>query len=168
MQKQNLTIMKKLFFTVFLTLGLVLSGQAQKISENALGLRLGDNDGFGAEVSYQRALGSSNRIEADLGWRNSKNVDAIKLAGLYQWVWNIDGGFNWYAGVGAGVGSWRYEHDGDKDSGSFVFAAGDIGIEYDFDIPLLISLDFRPEIGGSGYYENNYGSDIALGLRYQF
>ncbi len=168
MQKQNLTIMKKLFFTVFLTLGLVLSGQAQKISENALGLRLGDNDGFGAEVSYQRALGSSNRIEADLGWRNSKNVDAIKLAGLYQWVWNIDGGFNWYAGVGAGVGSWRYERDGDKDSGSFVFAAGDIGIEYDFDIPLLISLDFRPEIGGSGYYENNYGSDIALGLRYQF
>lgn len=168
MQKQNLTIMKKLFFTVFLTLGLVLSGQAQKISENALGLRLGDNDGFGAEVSYQRALGSSNRIEADLGWRNSKNVDAIKLAGLYQWVWNIDGGFNWYAGVGAGVGSWRYERDGYKDSGSFVFAAGDIGIEYDFDIPLLISLDFRPEFGGSGYYENNYGSDIALGLRYQF
>jgi hypothetical protein len=56
LQKQNLTIMKKLFFTVFLTLGLVLSGQAQKISENALGLRLGDNDGFGAEVSYQRAL----------------------------------------------------------------------------------------------------------------
>jgi hypothetical protein len=160
--------MKKLFFTLFLTLGLVLSGQAQKISENTLGLRLGDNDGFGAEVSYQRALSSSNRIEADLGWRNSKNVDAIKLAGLYQWVWNIDGGFNWYAGVGGGVGSWRYERDGDKDSGSFVFAAGDIGIEYDFDIPLLISLDFRPEFGGSGYYENNYGSDIALGLRYQF
>lgn len=168
MQKQNLTIMKKLFFTVFLTLGLVLSGQAQKISENALGLRLGDNDGFGAEISYQRALAKSNRLEVDLGWRNSKHVDAVKLTGLYQWVWNIDGGFNWYAGVGAGVGSWRYDHDGYKDSGSFVFAAGDIGIEYDFDIPLLISLDFRPEFGGSGYYENNYGSDIALGLRYQF
>jgi hypothetical protein len=27
----------------------------------------------------------------------------------------------------------------------------------------LISLDFRPEFGGSGYY-NNYGSDVALGL----
>jgi hypothetical protein len=35
------------------------------------------------------------------------------------------------------------------------FAAGDIGIEYNFDIPLLISLDFRPEFGGSGYYNNN-------------
>lgn len=168
MQKQKLTIMKKLFFTVFLTLGLVLSGQAQKISDNALGLRLGDNDGFGAEISYQRALAKSNRLEVDLGWRNSKNVDAVKLTGLYQWVWNIDGGFNWYAGVGAGVGSWRYNRDGYNDNGSFVFAAGDIGIEYDFDIPLLISLDFRPEFGGSGYYENNYGSDIALALRYQF
>ena len=160
--------MKKLFYTLFLTLGLMWSGKAQKISENAIGLRLGDNDGFGAEVSYQRALGSSNRFEADLGWRNSKHVDALKLAGLYQWVWNIDGGFNWYAGIGGGVGSWRYERYGDKDNGSFVFAAGDIGIEYDFDIPLMVSLDFRPEFGGSGYYENNYGSDIALGLRYQF
>jgi hypothetical protein len=24
---------------------------------------------------------------------------------LYQWVWNIDGGFNWYAGVGGGLGT---------------------------------------------------------------
>jgi hypothetical protein len=31
--------------------------------------------------------------------------NAIKLAALYQWVWNIDGGFNWYAGVGGGLGS---------------------------------------------------------------
>jgi hypothetical protein len=49
----------------------------------------------------------------------------------------------------------------------FVFAAGNIGIEYDFDIPLL-TLDFRPEFGGNGYYENNYGSDVALALKYQF
>ncbi len=160
--------MKKLFITASFILGMVSIVHGQKISENALGLRLGDNDGFGAEVSYQRALGSANRLEADLGWRNSKNVDAIKLTGIYQWVWNIDGNFNWYAGGGAGLGSWRYNKDGNSDSGSFVFAAGDIGIEYDFDIPLLLSLDFRPEFGGSGYYENNYGSDIAISVRYQF
>lgn len=164
--------MKKLFIAAFLMLG--FASQAQKISENALGLRVGDNDGFGAEISYQRALGSSNRIEADLGWRNSRHVDAIKLTGLYQWVWNIDGGFNWYAGLGAGVGSWRYDKDGPgngndrDDSGSFAFIAGDIGIEYDFDIPLLISLDFRPEFGGNDYYDDHYGADIGLGLRYQF
>jgi hypothetical protein len=49
-----------------------------------------------------------------------------------------------------------------------LFCCRDIGIEYNFDIPLLISLDFRPEFGGNGYYKNNYGSDIALGLKYQF
>lgn len=160
--------MKRLFFTVSLLIGLVCNSHAQKMSENALGLRIGDNDGFGAEASYQRALGSANRLELDLGWRNSRNVDAIKLTGLYQWVWKLDGNFNWYAGAGGGVGSWRYNSNGFKDNGSFAFIAGDIGVEYDFDIPLMLSLDFRPEFGGSGYYENNYGSDIALALRFQF
>jgi hypothetical protein len=33
---------------------------------------------------------------------------------LYQWVWNIDGGFNWYAGVGGGVGNYSHNFNGDK------------------------------------------------------
>lgn len=151
-------------------IGLAWSTQAQEISKNALGLRLGDNDGFGGEVSYQRGLSKKNRLEFDLGWRNSKNVDAIKLAGLYQWVWNIDGGFNWYAGVGGGLGSWNYDYSGFSDSGVFVFAAGDIGIEYNFDIPLQLSLDFRPElyVNSDGYREDDFGPDVALGIRYRF
>ena len=102
---------------------------------------------------------------------NFYDDDAIKLTGLYQWVWNIDGGFNWYAGVGGGVGSYDRKYNDNRDydnNGVFAFAAGDIGIEYNFDFPLLISLDFRPEFGGNGYYDDNYGSDIALGLKYQF
>jgi hypothetical protein len=62
-------------------------------------------------------LSSNNRLELDLGWRNRSNFNnnayddnAIKLTGLYQWVWNIDGGFNWYAGVGGGVGSYSYDN----------------------------------------------------------
>jgi len=158
-------------------MGLAFTTQAQDISKNTIGLRLGDNDGFGAEVSYQRRLSNSNRLELDLGWRNRNdyynngyygNDDAIKLAGLYQWVWNIDGGFNWYAGVGGGFGSYNSDYNGVNDSGLFAFAAGDVGIEYNFDFPLQLSLDFRPEIGGNGYYENSYSSDIALGVRYRF
>lgn len=157
-------------------LGLAFSAQAQDISKNALGLRLGDNDGFGGEISYQRGMGSNNRLEFDLGWRNSKHVDAFKLTGLYQWVWNIEGGFNWYAGVGAGVGSWSYDGPGDPDpdGGSFILAAGDIGIEYNFqEAPIQLSLDFRPEL----YFGDNrndldgydsFGPDIALGIRYRF
>lgn len=141
---------------------------AQELSDHAIGLRFGDNNGIGGELSYQKKLSSQNRVEIDLGWRNSNSVDAIKLIGLYQWVWEIDGSFNWYAGVGAGVGSWKTNSKIANDKDLFVVAAGDIGIEYNFEIPLLISLDFRPEIGGVGYYENRYGSDIALSLRYRF
>jgi hypothetical protein len=141
---------------------------SQEISENAIGLRFGDNNGFGGEISYQKKLNDQNRLEIDLGWRNSNNIDAVKLIGLYQWVWKIEDSFNWYAGVGAGIGSWKTSNDTNSDKDLFVVASGDIGIEYRFDIPLLISLDFRPEIGAAGYYENRYGSDIALALRYRF
>lgn len=169
--------MKKIILSAFMLMGLAFSAQAQTISKNALGLRLGDNDGFGGEVSYQRALsGNDNRLEFDLGWRNSNNVDAIKLVGLYQWVWNIEGGFNWYAGVGAGLGSWSYDGPGnpDNDGGTFILAAGDIGIEYDFEeAPIQLSLDFRPEFylnnsGDNRWREDNFGPDIALGIRYRF
>lgn len=157
--------MKKIILSSIMLIGLAFTTQAQDISKNALGLRIGDNSGLGAEISYQKALSGNNRLELDLGWRNSNNIDALKIAGLYQWVWNIDGAFNWYAGAGAGLGS----YSANSVSGTFAFAAGDVGIEYGFEeAPILISLDFRPEIGGHGYYDNNYGSDIALGLRYKF
>lgn len=172
--------MKKIILVASLIIGLSFSAQAQNSSKNALGLRLGDNDGFGGEISYQRKLSSNNRLELDLGWRNSNYVDAIKLVGLYQWVWNIDGGFNWYAGVGGGVGTWSYDNNnnnnnnnfnnGIDDSGTFALVAGDIGIEYNFDVPLQLSLDFRPEIyfNSDDFRENNFGPDIALGIRYRF
>lgn len=167
--------MKKIILSAIMLIGLAFTAQAQKVSENALGLRLGDNGGFGGEVSYQRGLSQNNRLELDLGWRNRNNyygnnydAKAVKLAGLYQWVWNIDGGFNWYAGVGGGVGSYAYYDANGRHDEVFAFAAGDIGIEYNFDIPLLISLDFRPELGGGGYYDNNFGPDVALGVRFQF
>ncbi|MDT0539807.1 MULTISPECIES: hypothetical protein [Croceitalea] len=145
---------------------------AQNISEHTLGLRLGDSDGFGAEISYQKSIGRYNRAEFNLGWRDSREFDAFKLAGVYQWVRNIDGGFNWYYGFGGGVGNSDFEAvpDRDRDDGLFVFAAGNLGIEYDFDIPLLISLDMRPEIGLLGFseFDNDFLFDFAIGLRYQF
>lgn len=162
--------MKKIILSAIMLLGLAFSAQAQDISKNALGLRIGDNDGLGTEISYQRGLGKNNRLELDLGWRSSNNVDGFKLAGLYQWVWNIEGGFNWYAGAGGGVGTWSYEDNGNKDSGSYFFAAGDIGIEYNFDFPLQLSLDFRPELyfNNDDFIDDNFGPDIALGIRYRW
>ncbi len=152
------------------------SMNAQEISNHAIGLRLGDSDGFGAEVSYQKSIGRYNRGEINLGWRDSREYDAFKLSLLYQWVRPIDGGLNWYYGFGAGFGdasfatTTRDNAPFRPDGGVFVFAAGDIGIEYNFDFPLLLSLDFRPELGLLGYgdFDDSLDFDIALGVRYQF
>jgi len=162
--------MKKVIVSAVLIVGAVLSSQAQDISKNSIGLRLGDNDGFGAEISYQRRLTPINRLEFDLGWRNSDEVDAIKLAGMYQWVWNIDKGLNWYAGAGGGIGSWSYSNEGESNDGTFVFISGNLGIEYQFDFPLQLTLDVRPEIYllSGDYRETNFGPDLALGIRYRF
>jgi len=162
--------MKKLILVAAFFLTAIVSVNAQSIANNALGVRFGDNDGFGGEISYQHALGDNHRLELDLGFRSHKNFDAFKLTGLHQWVMNIDGGFNWYVGLGAGVGSWSWDDDGfgDDDDGVFVNLDGNLGIEYNFDFPLLISLDVRPEFGVVGDYGDDADFDIALGLRYQF
>ncbi len=162
--------MKKTILVVLIAICSSAFVNAQEISNNAIGLRLGDNDGLGAEISYQMKLSNTNRLEADLGFRNHDNYDAFKLSGIYQWVWQIDGGFNWYAGFGAGVGSWSIKdgYNGNDDDGVFLNADGNIGIEYNFDAPILISLDFRPEIGLIGDYGDGTALDLALSVRYQF
>ncbi|MCX2680152.1 hypothetical protein OOZ15_09395 [Galbibacter sp. EGI 63066] len=162
---------KIILFFVF-AFAFTVSGFSQDISPNAIGLRLGDSDGFGAEISYQRGLSANNRLEFDLGWRDGNNYNAFRLTGLYQWVFPIDAGFNWYVGPGLGIGGYDYDDEfiagsDVDDSGTFAYVAGDIGIEYNFPIPLLLSLDFRPELG-FGDFNDDLDFDIALGVRYQF
>ena len=163
--------MKNIFFTLMVVAGFTIQASAQEISQNAIGFRIGDNDGFGGEISYQTRLSDKNRLELDLGLRNTRYRNAWKLSGIYQWVWNIDGGFNWYAGFGAGLGTWNHK-DRDKEysdeDGFFINADGNIGIEYNFDIPLLISIDFRPEFGVINNYDDDLDFDLALSVRYQF
>ncbi|WP_417887497.1 hypothetical protein [Zunongwangia sp.] len=163
--------MKKLFLlaSIFCFVSLSNSVEAQEISENAIGLRLGGNEGFGPEISYQRAVGAdNNRLEFGLAWRNNNNYDLVKVVGLYQWVWNIENGFNWYAGAGAGFGSLSDDNPLRND-GAYLLLAGNVGIEYNFDIPLVLSLDLRPEIGFNDYQTlDDISPDFAIGLRYQF
>ena len=144
---------------------------AQDISPNTIGIRIGGNEGFGTEVSYQRALSDENRLELGLGWRDAEDFNAFRLTGIYQWVWHLDGNFNWYAGAGAVVGVFDFDNDlinSDDLDTLFINAAGNVGIEYDFDIPLLLSLDFRPEFGITNDIDDSFEFEVALGIRYQF
>jgi len=159
--------MRKLLFAFVLILSVNI-GNAQ-VANHAIGLRLGSGDGFGTEISYQQGLGSINRFEFDLGMHSGDNYDAWGLAGIYQWVWNIDGGFNWYAGAGGRIGSWNWDskYTGGNSSGVFLAAAGNVGIEYSFPVGIQLSLDARPEIGLISH-GNSFQDNIALSVRYRF
>ena len=148
--------MKKLFLFIGLLTVSFVSINAQESSKHAIGIRFSDNNGIGGEISYQQALKNNNRLEINLGLANE--FSNFKATGLYEWVWQLENQFNWYAGAGAGLLS---------DGGAAFYGAGIIGIEYNFNIPLLISIDYRPEFYISGGVDGLY-SDIAISLRYQF
>ena len=164
--------MKKSILILSIIIGFGWQATSQTISKNAIGIRLSESDGFGPEVNYQRGLGDNNRLELGLAFHSKRHWDAVKLTGIYQWVWNIDGGFNWYAGPGLGAGVVNYdrydfdEDDFDRDSDAFAFATGDVGIEYSFDFPLLVSFDFRPQFNFG--YHDDISFDVGIAARYQF
>ena len=148
--------MKKVFLILGLVIGSICTINAQDIADNAIGLRLSGGSGAGGEISYQKALGNNNRLEIDLGLANE--FADFKATGLYQWVWTLEDKFNWYAGFGGGIVS---------ANGTGIYGAGVVGIEYDFDAPVLISLDYRPEIGVAGGLDG-LNSSVSLAVRYQF
>jgi hypothetical protein len=159
--------MRRLLFAFVLIL-LANHGNAQS-AKHTIGLRLSGSDGLGTEISYQQAISDLNRFEFDLGMHSGNNYNAWGLAGIYQWVWKIDGSFNWYAGVGGRIGSWKWDSGylGTESGGVFLSAAGNVGVEYTFPIGIQISLDARPELGlinhGDAFQDN-----IAFSVRYRF
>jgi hypothetical protein len=132
-----------------------------QVNPHAIGLRFGGGDGVGSEISYQYGLNSTNRIEADLGYVSSSTFNRMQITGLYQWVWNIQGALNWYAGVGGGVGQVSIKGGGSEFQ---LNVNGDIGLEYQLDVPVQISIDLRPGFGTSKF-DN---SSLALAVRYIF
>lgn len=159
--------MKKIVITALFTF-IGFFTQAQ-VNPHAIGLRLGgDGDANGIEVSYQYGMGDNVRLELDLGFDRNDAYNRLFLAGIYQWVWNIDGGFNWYAGPGAAIGMVNFESDLFDDYFD-IGIGGQIGIEYDFssggDVPLLLSLDFRP-MYNINEYDSDLGWGLGLGIRY--
>ncbi|NLO70086.1 MAG: hypothetical protein GX102_03915 [Porphyromonadaceae bacterium] len=154
--------MRKLFFIAVFVLGLATTVAAQT-NDRAIGLRFG----YGAELSYQHPLSGNTRLEADLGLYGYGDRGAFVFSGIHQWVMNIDGGLDWYAGVGAQLGTRWYEKDNTWNSGFGLAVAGQIGLEYNFPVPLQLSLDYRPAfyfipaVGGAWDY-------VALSVRYRF
>ena len=144
--------MKKALVIIAAVLGFAVAAAAQP---RAIGARIG----YGAELSYQHSLGS-NFIEADLGW--NLGVGALDLGLSYDFAIAPVGPFNFYAGpsaqLWAGFGEASYIGLG---------VGAQVGLEYCFDFPLQLSLDWRPLFNilpatGFGW------QSLGLGVRYLF
>lgn len=147
--------MKKMLLIAALMVGFAGFANAQ-VDGKAIGLRFGN----GAEVSYQHPLGDANRLELDLGL-GSWGYGGVYLNGVYQWVWDLSAladGFNWYAGAGAALG---------LNNGLGLGVLGQVGIEYSFNIPIQISLDWRPTIYVIPGFHPGYDA-VAFGVKYKF
>lgn len=150
--------MKKIILSLILVAGIVTAANAQ-VQGKAIGARFA----YGAELSYQHPLSDANRLELDLGW----NFATTSLHGIYQWVKGISAvdGLNWYAGPGLGVGYYSVAGTG----GLSVGAVGQVGVEYNFDFPLQVTVDYRPGVyfitGGVGLAPSYTG--FCLGVRYR-
>lgn len=143
---------------IAIAVALVAFAAVSSAQPKALGLR----GGYGAELSYQQYMGGSSFAELDLGMFGH----SMLVSGLYDFSIYSEGGFNFYAGPGAQVGLWSV----DGKSGLDAAVAGQIGFEYNFNIPLSISIDWRPAfhfIGTDGVKGFNY-TGAALGVRYRF
>lgn len=148
--------MKKIILSFVLVLGSLSFISAQ---DNAIGLKFG----YGVDLSYQRMLNDSKRIELDLGLSGFDfDNPALFVTGVYHWVFDLSQlapGFKWYVGPGAGLGI--------SDSSFALKAVGQIGIEYNFNFPLQLSLDWTPGLLVVPDVDFHY-QGFALGIRYRF
>lgn len=167
--------MKKFSFLAAFSLIVFFNLSAQK---HNLGFRTGTGQVSGAEVSYQYKLNDINRIQLDLGLRSQQGVDAFKVSGLYQWVQDLpqlEKGFNWHYGFGAGLGFISFDPVlfPSEDYGTTLFSLdGMVGLEYSFkelaEIPLQAGIDVKPSLQFFSGYFDWIGVDLALSLRWQF
>ena len=162
--------MKKIILTLAFIFSLVSFTKAQADGKS-IGVRLG----YPTEISFQTGLSKSNRLELGLGFRSygygTGNYDLFNLSGVYQWVWDLSAlstGFNWYAGLGASIGYYSFSYVNNDYSGYPVAILGQVGIEYNFNIPLRLSLDYRPAIQLNANRSGFLADGIALGVRYTF
>lgn len=144
--------MKRIIAIVFAVLTFATAASAQSRS---IGIRAT----YGGEISYQHYMGGSNFLEADLGFAVK---DGFVATAIYDFILGQSGGFSIYAGPGAQLTIANSEDY----SGIIPGIAAQLGVEYKFDLPVALSLDWRPRFnfihGGAGY------SSVALAIRYMF
>lgn len=183
--------MKNLIITIAIICAAVIAAVAQP---RAIGARAGYN----FEVSYQHEL-ANGMLEVDAGFspflfqkgvmydidgnpmEQTYYYGRAQITLVYDWLMNITPNLNWYIGPAVGV-SWGYGEffdipHYDKNGNLTTYrrlglpAGGQIGLEYNFDFPLNLSLDWRPMFNIFGLRQGDLVPNllnIAAGIRYRF
>lgn len=160
--------MKKIVFYTLLSSLIFLSQQLQaQAYKTSAGIRAGDPTG----LSVKHFISGADAIEGIVAWR-WRGLQATALYERHATAFNVEQ-LNWYYGAGAHVGFF----DGYKDHPFFdkedynksyvvIGVDGILGLEYDIrEIPLTVSLDWKPEINIIGYSGTWLGGG-GLSVRY--
>ncbi|TNJ46608.1 hypothetical protein KFZ70_14345 [Tamlana fucoidanivorans] len=140
--------MKKLIVGIFLISSFALSAQE-------IGLRFGEVSGKNNVAVDGVFHTGGSRIHANVSFGDGVGLDA-----LWDLIYKPLGEdkFNWYVGVGPSA------YFGDD---FLLGASGEIGLEYVFEAPISIGLDYRPTFWIVEDTDMDWGG-FGLNIRYRF
>ena len=159
--------MKKLLISLVALLSLSFAAQAQDY-DYTFGVRAGYGAAFTLEASGQAFVNDVNRIEVDLGMRFNRDTPVKDIYYPYgpilstSWQWHLflAGGFGIYGGPALQFSLPAWHH--------FSMGAGaQVGLDYQFDAPFQIGVDFRPIYNFCGPFQGivpRQGFDLNVGI----
>lgn len=144
----KIKLMKKLILAIFIMSSVSMGAQE-------LGIRFGQVSGKNNVALDGVFQTGSGRIHANVSFGDGVGLDA-----LWDLIYKPLGedNLNWYVGVGPSA------YFGDK---FLLGASGEIGLEYTFDAPISIGLDYRPTFWILEDTEFEWGG-FGLNIRYRF
>lgn len=155
--------MKKWILGLSMMVGLVQFSYGQQYN-TAIGFK-GGYPGYGS-LSIKHFLGGgSGAIEGNFGG----GPHHLIVQGLFERNTNIEGGLDWYWGLGGHLGFWsngyNYYHRKNDTyyNGTWGGVDGVLGLEYTFNqIPLNLAVDMGPTLQLFPYVGVGFGGALAL------
>ncbi|MBQ6047592.1 MAG: hypothetical protein IJL38_08250 [Bacteroidales bacterium] len=149
---------------LILLVAVVFSATLSLAQSDDFGLRIGAGPSRSGEIdfSWHKAL-SKYRLETNLGWATCDKWDYLNLSVAFHWYWNLKNGVAWYVGPGINMG-WYF-----RDAQFGLGPGFQIGIEYNFKIPIQLSIDIFPRYNILGEDDaRGLGGSGGLSIRYRF